>query len=189
EIHDHLRLLFARLGTPHCPNCDFPVRKHTLAEIVRETLGQEEGRKIYVLAPLVRNLPGRHAEIFQHIRQGGFLRARVDGVLMEIRDTPKLAAKARHTIEMVVDRLVLRPTIGDRLHESLQTAVKHGDGRIIVTDIDTGEWRDSPYSTRLECPRCGATVPDPEPRRFNFNDPHGWCPRCHGLGTIAVPDA
>jgi excinuclease ABC subunit A len=189
EIHDHLRLLFARLGTPHCPNCDLPVRKHTLAEIVRATLNHEEGRKLYVLAPLVRNLPGKHAEIFQHIRQGGFLRARVDGVLLEIRDTPKLDAKAPHTIEMVVDRLVLRATIADRLHESLQTAVKHGAGRVILTDIDTGEWRDFPYSNRLECPRCGALVADPEPRRLYFNNPEGACPRCAGMGKIAVSDA
>jgi excinuclease ABC subunit A len=188
EIHDHLRLLHARLGTPYCPNCGLPVRKHTIAEIVRVTLAQEEGRKLYVLASLVREQPGLHKDIFQHIRQGGFLRARVDGVLMEIRDTPKLEAQHPHTIEMVVDRLVLRPTIAERLHESLQTAVKHSGGRVIITDIDTGDWRDEAYSTRLECPRCGTTVSDPEPRRFNFNDPHGWCPRCQGLGTI-VADA
>ena len=189
EIHDHLRLLYARLGTPYCPNCGLPVKKHTITDIVRITLAQDEGRKLYLLAPLVRELPGQHKEIFQHIRQGGFLRARVDGVLMEIRDTPKLDAKKPHTIEMVVDRLVLRPTIAERLHESLQTAVKHSSGRVIITDIDTGDWRDDTYSTRLECPRCGAIVPDPEPRQFNFNDPHGWCPRCKGMGFIDVADA
>src|ERR1043166_5197780 len=188
EIHDHLRLLFARLGIPHCPNCGAEVRKHTLAEIVRATLAQEEGRKLYILAPLVRDRAGTHAEVFQQIRQGGFLRARVDGVLMEIRDTPKLAAKTPHTIEMVVDRLVLRPTIGERLHESLQMAVKYGEGRAIITDVDTGEWSDSAYKTRLECPRCGATVADPEPRQFNFNNPEAACPRCGGLGTIPESD-
>jgi excinuclease ABC subunit A len=186
EIHDHLRLLYARLGTPHCPNCGVPVFKHTIAEIVRLTLAQEEGRKLYILAPLVRDRPGTHKEIFQHIRQGGFLRARVDGQLMEVQDPPKLSAKTPHTIEMVVDRLVLRASAGERLHESLQTAVNHGEGRVIVTDLDTGPWRDFPYSTRLECPRCGAIVPDPEPRRFNFNDPHGACPRCTGMGAIAA---
>jgi len=189
EIHDHLRLLYARLGIPHCPKCGTPVRKHTLAEIVRITQAQEEGRKLYILAPLVRDQPGTHHDVFQHVRQGGFLRARVDGVLMEIRDTPKLAANAKHTIEMVVDRLVLRPTVGERLYESLQTAVRHGDGRIIITDIDTGEWRDFPYTTRLECPRCGTTVTDPEPRRFNFNNPEAACPRCTGLGMISAGDA
>ncbi len=189
EIHDHLRLLYARLGNPHCPNCGTPVRKHTTADIVRITVAQEEGRKLYVLAPLVREQPGLHKEVFQQIRQGGFLRARVDGVLMEIRDTLKLDAKKPHTIELVVDRLVLRPTIADRLHESLQTAIKQSGGRVILTDIDSGEWRDAAYSTRLECPRCGTTVADPEPRRFNFNDPHGWCPRCKGMGFIVVADA
>ncbi len=189
EIADHLRLLYARLGTPYCPNCNLPVRKHTLADIVRATLAEEEGRKLYVLAPLVRHQAGTHKEVFQHIRQGGFLRARVDGVMLEIRDTPRLAARTPHTIELVVDRLVLRPTIAERLHESLQTAVKHGGGRVIITDIDTGEWRDFPYSTRLECPQCGTLVTDPEPRRFNFNSPDGWCPRCTGLGKIPVGDA
>jgi excinuclease ABC subunit A len=184
EIHDHLRLLYARLGTPHCPDCGIPVYRHTLADVVRATLAQEEGRKLYVLAPLVLDQPGAHKEVFQQIRQGGFLRARVDGVLMEIRDTPKLGPKAQHTIEMVVDRLVLRPTIAERLHESLQTAVKHSGGRVIITDIDTGDWRDFPYSTRLECPRCGRVIPDPEPRRFSFNTPEGACPRCAGLGQV-----
>jgi excinuclease ABC subunit A len=185
EVDDHFRLLYSRLGIPHCPNCGIAVRRHTPAEIVRATLAQEEGRKLYILAPLVREQPGTHKEVFQHIRQGGFLRARVDGVLMEIRDTPKLAAKEKHTIEMVVDRLVLRPTIAERLHESLQTAVKHSGGRVIITDVDTGEWRDIPYSTRLECPRCGALVSDPEPRLFNFNNPRGWCPTCSGLGELS----
>jgi excinuclease ABC subunit A len=189
ELHDHLRLLYARVGAPFCPNCAIPVHKFTLAEIVRATLALEEGRKLYVLAPLVRGQPGAHKEVFQHIRQGGFLRARVDGVLMEIRDTPKLDAKKAHTIEMVVDRLVLRPTIAERLHESLQTTAQHGSGRIIITDIDTGDWRDASYTTRLECPRCGTTVPDPEPRRFHFNNPEGWCPRCKGLGYLVVDAA
>ncbi len=189
EIHDHLRLLYARLGVPHCPLCGTRVHRHTLAEIVRSTLDQEQGRRIYILAPLVRDQPGPHREVFQHIRQGGFLRARVDGVLLEIRDTPKLNAKEPHTIEMVVDRLVLRPNIGERLHESLRTAVTHGDGRVVITDVDTGDWRDLPYTTRLECPRDGTVVPDLEPRLFNFNDPHGACPRCTGLGVLTAEAA
>jgi excinuclease ABC subunit A len=184
EIHDHLRLLWARLGTPHCPNCGVPIARHTVAEIVRATLAQEEGRKLYVLAPLVQDRPGDHRELFQHIRASGFLRARVDGVLTEVRDTPKLNPKDKHTVEMVVDRLVLRPTIEDRLRESIQTAVKHAGGRVIVTDIDTGDWRDVAYTTQYVCPRCGTTVPDPEPRRLYFNNPYGACPRCTGLGQV-----
>lgn len=184
EIHDHLRLLWARLGMPHCPQCGAAVHKHSLAEIVRRVLAGPEGRKVYLLAPLVTNQPGEHKESFQHIRQGGFLRARVDGVLTEVRDVPRLNTRKKHTIELVVDRLVLRPTIEERLRESLGTALKHGSGRVIVTDIDDGDWRDEAFTTVLACPRCGVQLPDPEPRLFHFNNPHGACPRCTGFGKV-----
>ena len=184
EIHDHLRLLWARLGTPHCPVCGLPVSKHFVADIVRQTLQSDEGRKIYLLAPLVQERAGDHKEVFQQIRQGGFLRARVDGVLHEIRDALKLNARQEHTIEVVVDRLVVRPTIAERLTESLTTTLKHGQGRVIVTDIDDGDWHDQSYSTVLECPRCHRQLPDPEPGRFSFNNPGGACPRCTGYGQV-----
>jgi excinuclease ABC subunit A len=183
EIHDHLRLLYARFGTPYCPNCQLPIHKHTLSEIVRAIMGRE-GRKIFVLAPLVQDQPGAHKEHFLHIRQSGFLRARVDGVLMEIRDNPKIDPAKNHTIELIVDRLVVKPTIEERLRESLTAAIQHGDGRIIITDIETGDWLDDVYSTRYACPRCQASVPDLEPRNFNFNNPHGACPRCTGFGQV-----
>ena len=141
EIHDHLRLLYARFGTPHCPNCNVPIHKHTLSEIVRAIMSQE-GRKVFVLAPLVQDQPGNHEEQFQHIRQTGFLRARIDGVLTEIRDTPKLDARKKHTIELIVDRLVVKPTIEGRLRESLVAAIQHGNGRVIITDIGTDAWHD-----------------------------------------------
>ena len=183
EIHDHLRLLYARFGTPYCPNCHVPIHKQTLAEIVRAVMAQD-GRKIFVLAPLVRDEAGDHKEQFLHIRQTGFLRARVDGVLMEIRDTPKLDAKQRHTIELIVDRLVVKPTIEDRLHESLTTAIQHGHGRVVITDIESGDWRDDAYTTKYACAVCGTIVGDLEPRSFNFNAPHGACPRCTGFGQM-----
>ncbi len=189
ELHDHLRLLWARLGTPYCPVCQIPVHKHTIAEIVRATLEKEEGRKIYILAPLVADESGDHKAIFQHIRQSGFLRARVDGVLTEVRDTPKLDAKKPHTVELVVDRLVLRPTVADRLREALEIAVKHGEGRVTIADIDTGDWRDFAYSTRLACVRCRRVLPELEPRLFSFNTLQGACPHCTGLGTIWELDA
>ncbi len=183
EIHDHLQLLWSRFGTPYCPNCQIPIRKHTLTEIIRATMSQH-GRKIFVLAPLVENQPGDHKQHFQHIRQAGFLRARVDGVLMEIRDVPKIDAKKPHTIEMIVDRLVVKPTIEDRLRESLATAVQHSGGRVVITDIETGDWQDDAYSTRYACARCQAVVPELEPRNFSFNNPHGACPRCTGFGQV-----
>ncbi len=183
EIHDHLRLLWSRFGTPYCPNCGIPIRKHTLTEVIRATLAQE-GRKIFVLAPLVENQPGDHKEHFQYIRQAGFLRARVDGVLMEIRDIPKIDAKKAHTIEMVVDRLIVKPAMEERLRESLATAVQHSGGRVVITDIESGDWQDDAYSTRYACVRCQAVVPELEPRYFNFNNPRGACPRCAGFGRI-----
>jgi excinuclease ABC subunit A len=183
EIHDHLRLLWARFGTCYCPACQLPIHKHTLTQIIRATLSQE-GRKFFVLSPLVRDQPGTHKDHFQHIMQAGFLRARVDGVLMEIRDTPKLDAKTNHTIEMVVDRLVVKPAIEERLRESLTAALKHSSGRVIITDIETGDWRDDEYSTLYACPRCQALIAEMQPRDFSFNNPHGACPRCTGLGQV-----
>jgi excinuclease ABC subunit A len=183
EIHDHLRLLYARFGTRYCPNCAVPIHRHTLSDIVAATLKQD-GRKIMVLAPLVQNQPGDHKEHFRRILQSGFLRARVDGVLMEIRDVPKLDAKKAHTIELVVDRLVVKPTIADRLRESLQSAVQFSGGMVVITDIETGDWKDEVYSTKYACVRCQAVALDLEPRDFSFNNPHGACPRCTGYGQI-----
>ncbi|MBI3411468.1 MAG: excinuclease ABC subunit UvrA [Planctomycetes bacterium] len=188
EIHDHLRLLWARFGTPYCYQCGSAIQKHSPAEIVRATLRLDEGRKVYLLAPLVEDEPGEHRDAFQQIKQGGFLRARIDGVLGEIRAIPKLAAKQRHTIELVVDRLVIRSGIEDRLGESLATAIKHGAGRVIVTDIDDGDWHDHVYSTQFACPRCRIQYPELEPRLFHFNNPHGACPRCTGFGQIGEFD-
>ena len=188
EIHDHLRLLFARFGVRYCPTCNLPIYKHTLSEIISATL-QQDGRKIFVMAPLVLNQPGDHKEQFRRIIQTGFLRARVDGVLIEIRDVPKLDAKKPHTIEMIVDRLVVKPTIEDRLRESLVSAIQHSGGRVVITDVETGDWHDDVYSTQYACAVCGATAPDLEPRDFHFNNPHGACPRCTGFGQIAMGDA
>src|SRR5262245_9017791 len=185
EIHDHLRLLYARLGTPHCPQCGRAIARQTAADIVKQTLALEEGRKVYILAPLVKARKGEHKEAFQQIRQGGFPRVRVDGVLHEIRDMPTLNPRQNHDIELVVDRLAVRTGIGDRLVEAIDTAVKYGGGNVIVTDIDDGDWRDRLYSTRYACPVCGIGLPEPEPRRFSFNNPQGACPTCNGLGVVS----
>jgi excinuclease ABC subunit A len=184
EIHDHLRLLWARLGVPHCYQCGTPIRKQSVAEIVRQTLALEDGRKIYVLAPLVRGRKGEHTEAFRQIRQAGFLRARVDGVLTEIRDNPPLDPEQDHTVEMVVDRLVARSGIEPRLAESIEAGVKHGEGLVVVTQIDDGDWHDVLFNTRFACPVCHITYADLEPRTFSFNSPHGACPRCDGLGEV-----
>jgi excinuclease ABC subunit A len=188
EVHDHLRLLWARLGTPYCYQCGAPIRRHTLAEIVREVLAGEEGQKVLVLAPLVRNAKGDHKEVFGHIRQAGFLRARVDGLLTEVRDNPPLNPKKPHTIELVVDRLVLRRGMEDRLRESLEAAVKHGSGVLLLAQLVEGDWQDKQYSTRFACPHCNITYSELEPRHFNFNNPYGACPTCDGLGRVSEID-
>jgi excinuclease ABC subunit A len=184
EIHDHLRLLWARLGVPHCYHCGTPIRRQGLPEIIHETLHGESGGKIMILAPVVREQKGEHKEVFQELRQAGFVRARVNDVLMEIRETPRLNPRQKHTIELVVDRLVVREGIEDRLTESLQTAVKHSGGPIIVTDAEDGDWHDHLYSTRYACPKCDISYADLEPRSFSFNSPHGACSRCDGLGRV-----
>jgi excinuclease ABC subunit A len=184
EIHDHLRLLWARAGTPHCYRCGAPIGRHTPAEIARQTLALGEGRKVYLLAPLVRAARGEHREAFQQIRQGGFLRARVNGVLTEVRDTPRLNPRQTHNIDLVVDRLVVRDGIRDRLAESLAEAIKHGRGTVIVSTADGDDWQDLVYSTRYACPNCDITYGDLEPRAFSFNNPQGACPGCEGLGRV-----
>jgi excinuclease ABC subunit A len=184
EIHDHLRLLWARAGTPHCYVCGTPIRRHTAAEIARHTLALGEGRKIYLLAPLVRGAKGEHREAFQQIRQGGFLRARVNGVLTEVRDNPRLNPRQAHNIDLVVDRLVVRDGIRDRLAESLAEAVKQGRGTVIVSTADGAEWNDLIFSTRYACPNCDITYGELEPRSFSFNNPQGACPACEGLGRV-----
>ncbi|MCI0637447.1 MAG: ATP-binding cassette domain-containing protein [Gemmataceae bacterium] len=202
EIHDHLRLLWARLGTPHCISCGATVRKHTVSDIVRETLKRGEGCKLYLLAPLVRAEAGDatssprpqgeglgvrvtdYKAILTAMRQGGFLRARIDGALGDLQETPKLSAKTPHTIELVVDRLALRSGIEDRLTESLHTTLKHGNGRVIVTEQVGDGWRDAAFSTVLVCPQCQLEFPDLTPRLFSFNDPRGACPRCTGFGRV-----
>ena len=189
EIHDHLRLLWARLGTPHCYRCGTAIRRQGLPEIVHAVMLRPAGQKIMLLAPVVREQKGEHKEVFQEFRKAGFLRARVNGALTEFRDTPRLNPRQKHTVELVVDRLVVREGIEDRLLESLQTAVKHSGGPVIVTDIEDGDWHDQLYSTRYACPKCDISYADLEPRSFSFNSPQGACPHCGGLGRVTLPDA
>ncbi len=189
EIHDYLRLLYARLGTPFCYNCSRAITQHSVPAVVRHTLLSEpEGRRIYVLAPLVDGDKGDHKQVFRDMKRLGFLRARVDGVLMEIDDPPPLEARRKHHIEMVVDRLVVRDGVRERLEESIQTAVKHGQGSVIISQIDDGDWEDRRYNTRFVCPKCGISFAELQPRSFSFNSPYGACPTCTGLGYVCELD-
>jgi excinuclease ABC subunit A len=197
EVHDYLRVLFARAGTPHCPRCGVPIRRQTPEQMVASVLAMREGRKVILLAPLVRGRKGHHAEAFQAVRRAGLLRARVDGEIIEVsRDDPKLARTKTHHVEAVVDRLVVREGIRPRLAESVDLALKLGGGTVLLSAQADGGWEDTPLSVHFACPACGTSLEELEPRTFSFNSPYGACRACEGLGTVAsfdpdlvIPDA
>jgi excinuclease ABC subunit A len=190
EIHDYLRLLYARAGTPHCPQCDGPIERQTPEQIVAGVLAMEQGRKVIILAPIVRARKGRHAEAFAAVRRAQLIRARVDGEIVELgEDPPKLAATKPHTIEAVVDRLVIRDGIRPRLAESVDLALKIGDGTVVLAAQAGAEWQDRTLSIHYACPSCGANIEEIEPRTFSFNSPHGACRTCDGLGSLCQFDS
>ena len=186
EIQDYLRLLYARAGLPHCPTCGLPIRRQTPEQMVQGVMALAEGTKVIVLAPLVRGRKGQHADSFAAIRREGLLRARVDGEMIEVADPPpKLAKNKVHSIEAVIDRLVIREGMRARLAESLDRALKIGDGTVIlVEEAGRGGWTDRILSIRFACPDCGLGLEEVEPRTFSFNSPYGACPACDGLGTV-----
>lgn len=189
EIHDYLRILYARKGVPYCPGCGQPILRQTPEQMVATVLAMREGRKVIVLAPLVRGRKGQHAEAFQAIRRAGLLRARVDGTIIEVtRDDPKLARNRTHDIEAVVDRLVVREGIRPRLAESVDLALKIGDGAIVLSAQNGDDWDDLVLSIHFACPSCGTGLEELEPRTFSFNSPYGACRECDGLGTRAAFD-
>jgi excinuclease ABC subunit A len=187
EIHDYLRLLYARVGEPYCPN--HPEQKlaaMTISQMVDAVLMLPEESKLMILAPAIVNRKGEQIELLVELRAKGFVRVRVDGKVYEIDAVPKLAKNSKHTVEVVVDRLRVRPDLKQRLAESFETALRNGDGRAIVVDMDTGE--EHLYSAKFACPICSYSLQELEPRLFSFNNPMGACPRCDGLGSISFFD-
>jgi excinuclease ABC subunit A len=187
EIHDYLRLLFARVGDPYCP--DHPEQKlaaMTVSQMVDSTLAMPEDTKLMILAPVVVNRKGEHLDLIAELRAQGFVRLRVDGKVVEIDAVPKLAKTSKHTIEVVVDRLKVRAEFKQRLAESFEVALRHGDGRTIAVEMDTE--REHLYSAKFACPICNYSLAELEPRLFSFNNPLGACPRCDGLGSISFFD-
>jgi excinuclease ABC subunit A len=187
EIHDYLRLLYARVGEPYCPN--HPEQKlaaMTISQMVDAVLMLPEESKLMILAPAIVNRKGEQLELLVELRAKGFARVRVDGKVYEIDAVPKLAKNSKHTVEVVVDRLRVRPDLKQRLAESFETALRNGDGRAIVVDMDTGE--EHLYSAKFACPICSYSLQELEPRLFSFNNPMGACPRCDGLGSISFFD-
>ena len=181
EIYDYLRLLYARAGTPHCPNCGRPVQRQSAGQIADIVLSWPTGSRIEVRAPLIQGRKGEFRELFETVRKQGFIRAYVDGELIEVSSPPKLNRRQNHTIEVVVDRLVVRQEDRGRLSDSLETALKLADGVVQVSRAD--DEHVELFSERYGCPTCGISLPELEPRHFSFNSPFGACPACGGLGT------
>lgn len=189
EIYDYLRLLYARVGTPHCPQCGCEIRPQSLQQILTSLSGLPEGTRLILLAPLVRGRKGEHAEILEKARKAGFLRVRIDGEFYELEAIPSLRRQHRHDIEAVVDRLVIRPGSEARLAESVGLALKYGHGMVIAQVSPPSPSQGKPsyerlFSTQRSCTNCGISLPELEPRTFSFNSPYGACPRCDGLGRI-----
>ncbi len=182
EIYDYLRLLWARTGTPHCPNDGSPVERQSASQITDLVLEWPENTKIEVLAPLVRGRKGEFRDVFEAMRKQGFVRVRVDGETYDLTDVPKLNKRQNHDIAVVVDRLVVRPSDRGRLADSIETALKAADGVVEVVR-QTGSPRSRMFSERYACPKCGLSLPELEPRQFSFNSPYGACADCSGLGT------
>ena len=183
EIYDYLRLLYARAGTPHCSNCGRDVAKQTPAQIADIVLTWPSGIKIEILAPLVRGRKGEFRDLFEDARKQGFVRAMVDGVLIDLAEPPKLNRKINHDVSVVVDRLVVRADDRGRLTDSLETALRLADGLVEVVRRDAPKPVTQLFSEKYGCPDCGISMPELEPRHFSFNSPFGACPTCSGLGT------
>src|SRR4051812_15513963 len=181
EIYDYLRLLYARAGTPHCPTCGRPVQRQSPAQIAESVLAWPDGTKIEVRAPLIQGRKGEFRELFESVRKQGFIRAYVDGKLIEVADPPKLNRRQNHDVSVVVDRLAVRTDDRGRLTDSVETALKLADGLVEVFNADT-ELVET-FSEKYGCPVCGISMPELEPRHFSFNSPFGACSKCGGLGT------
>jgi excinuclease ABC subunit A len=182
EIYDYLRLLFARAGEPRCPDHDLPLAAQTVSQMVDQVLTLEEGSKLMLLAPVIQGRKGEHLHTFHDLRKQGFVRARINGIVVDLDSAPELDKKKKHTIEAVVDRFKVRDDLQIRLAESFETALNLTDGIARIAYMD-GEAADLIFSSRFACPECGHSIQELEPRLFSFNNPHGACPGCDGLGV------
>ncbi len=186
EIHDYLRLLFARVGDPYCPDHNILLEAQSVSQMVDHVLALPQDTRLMVLAPLVVGRKGQQQDLFEELRAQGFVRLRIDGAVVDIDAIPKLDKNQKHTIEVVVDRLKVRPEMKQRLAESFETALRHADGRALAVEMDSGE--EHLFSARFACPVCSYSLPELEPRLFSFNNPMGACSHCDGLGVISFFD-
>ncbi|MGA2090061.1 MAG: excinuclease ABC subunit UvrA [Endomicrobiales bacterium] len=195
EIYDYLRLLFARIGVPYCPDCGEEIKPQSAQQIIDDISALPSGTRVQVLAPLVRGRIGTYEELFTHLKKSGYVRARVDGKVFELDDPIKLDRYKKHTIELVVDRLVIQPGVRTRLADSVETALKQSKGLALIIADGTAPFKEKLFSEHHACAACGISLPDIEPRLFSFNSPYGACPDCTGLGNkieidedLVVPD-
>ncbi len=195
EVYDYLRLLYARVGEPHCHLCGRTIRQQSPEQIVEAVLALPKGLRVMVLAPMVRGRKGEHKEILDRIGREGLVRVRVDGAVYALEEAPKLDKRKLHSIEAVVDRLVVDPAQRSRFHDSVETALALGEGLVVISRATGERWDDTLYSRHYGCPECGVSLEELAPRLFSFNSPYGACPTCSGLGTcmefdpdLIVPD-
>ncbi len=181
EIYDYLRLLWARIGIPHCPKCGKEIRQQTIDQIVDQVMAWPEGTRIQILAPVVRSRKGEHAKVFEDARKAGYVRVRVDGSVYDLSEDIPLDKNKKHSIEVVVDRIVVRADSARRLTDSAETAASLSGGLVLVNDVSTGE--EQLFSQNYACEDCGISIDELAPRMFSFNSPYGACPTCSGLGT------
>ena len=186
EIYDYLRLLWARVGVPHCPKCGKEIRQQTIDQIVDKIMALPQGTRIQVLSPVVRSRKGEHVKVFEDAKKSGYVRARVDGIAYDLSEEIKLEKNKKHNIEIVVDRLVIKPDLGRRLTDSAETAMALSGGLLYIDLVSTGEIMS--FSQNYACDDCGISLEELEPRLFSFNNPHGACPTCTGLGVQLLVD-
>lgn len=183
EIHDYLRLLFARVGDPRCPVHDVPLAAQTVSQMVDKVLSLPEGQKLMLLAPIIKERKGEHSKTLQNLAAQGYIRARIDGEVCDLSDPPALELQKKHTIEVVVDRFKVRADLAQRLAESVETALTLSGGTVVVADMDDSNAPELVFSSNFACPHCGYSMHELEPRLFSFNNPAGACPTCDGLGV------
>ena len=186
EIYDYLRLLWARVGIPHCPKCGKPIQRQSVDQIVDQIMQLPEKTRFQVLAPVVRGKKGEHAKVFEDARRSGYARVRVDGSLYDLTETIQLDKNKKHHIDVIVDRLVMKPDLARRLTDSVETALALAGGLVAIDLVD--EDRELSFSQNYACEDCGVSMPELSPRMFSFNNPFGACPICTGLGTRLEAD-
>ena len=183
EIYDYLRVLFARVGQPQCPEHNTLLEAQTISQMVDHVLALPEGARVMILAPVVQGRKGEHLQLFEELKTQGFTRARIDGQIFELEAAPKLSLRQKHTIEVIVDRIKVRPDLQQRLAESFETALRLADGLAIVAFMEPDAGKDRLFSAKFACAKCGYSLAELEPRLFSFNNPAGACEVCNGLGV------